>query len=540
MSKYIPTKLTQLSANEAAAVDVINKNLDSIKEHIDDSVSRSAKSPSQMQADLDMNGKKIINIGKPTNDTDLVRKIDVVESEAAIKQMADAVQTVGTQVVEAAAAASNAAVEAVDSAAAAEAWATKMDGPVEDDKYSSRYYAENIGADVHTVAEIAEDVTTVAGKKNEVTTVAGIASDVSTVAGIASDVSAVEDIASDVPTVASNVSDVSSVADDITKVAAVADDLTNIDSVADDLTNIDAVAGNQANIDAVAGNATNINTVAGDSMAINSVASDLTNVDAVNANKTNIDTVAENIGDIRDKVSKTGDTMTGILTMSADTQDQIVMALPSLSKGTNPSATIYRGIYFNDENNLPQQQWKETRLAHIETSVDTSGTVTTSLGAIQNTNDGNASTSIVSASITSAGVASCSFPNTKRVDGQWVKETSTIASGISGDSSYSNTFTVTDLPNDGNSYEVLLMAFGRTGTASGNACQVWVSSSILTNSVNVFIAMTRSSSYVAGGGAVIIPVSSDRKITMTFSSSLGTNSNVGLQMKAYRRIGTNS
>jgi len=62
--------------------------------------------------------------------------------------------------------------QASASATLAEDWATKMDGPVADNKYSSRYYAENIGADVHTVADIATDVTAVAGNEPNITTCA--------------------------------------------------------------------------------------------------------------------------------------------------------------------------------------------------------------------------------------------------------------------------------------------------------------------------------------------------------------------------------
>lgn len=137
MTKYVPKKLTQLSANESAAIDTINANLDSIKEHIDDSISRSAKTPSQMQADLDMNGQKIINLGAPTADTDLVRKCDVVSEVEEIKQTADAIQAVGKAALDAvdtvalnAQSAANSAISASDSAIKSQKWAEGSDADV--------------------------------------------------------------------------------------------------------------------------------------------------------------------------------------------------------------------------------------------------------------------------------------------------------------------------------------------------------------------------------------------------------------------------
>mgnify|MGYP003141238910 CR=1 FL=1 len=106
------------------------------------------------------------------------------------------------------------------------------------------------------VAGISADVTTVAGISANVTTVAGIDSNVTTVAGIAS----------------------------------------NVTTVATNNTNVTNVGGDIANVNTVAGSIANVNTVAG------SIA--------------NVNTVATNIGTISAKVSKSGDTMTGLLTLS--------------------------------------------------------------------------------------------------------------------------------------------------------------------------------------------------------------------------------
>jgi hypothetical protein len=70
-----------------------------------------------------------------------------------------------------------------------------------------------ISSNVTTVAGISANVTTVAGISSNVTTVAGIAANVTTVAGISANVTTVAGISSDVTTVATNVSDITNFSD---------------------------------------------------------------------------------------------------------------------------------------------------------------------------------------------------------------------------------------------------------------------------------------------------------------------------------------
>lgn len=126
------------------------------------------------------------------------------------------------------------------------------------------------------------------------------------------------------------------------------------------------------------------------------------------------------------------------------------------------------------------------------------------------------------------------------VDGQWVIISYTIASDISATSSYSNTFTIptSAIPDDGYEHEILIQAQGKTGTTSGNTCFFYVGTTAMTNPTLMFIAQTRSSNSVYGAGTSIIPIGTDRKITISCSNQTGT-SNIDLYMHAYRRIGTN-
>lgn len=77
MSKPIIQNIDQLSANETAAIDLLNRNYDKLREFIELSVFRDGSTPSEMLADLDMNSKRIINLAEPTSDNQAVRLADL-------------------------------------------------------------------------------------------------------------------------------------------------------------------------------------------------------------------------------------------------------------------------------------------------------------------------------------------------------------------------------------------------------------------------------------------------------------------------------
>lgn len=133
-------------------------------------------------------------------------------------------------------------------------WACYMDGPVEDDNYSSKYYA--------TYAKTLYD-------------------------------SLLDSTA--VQTVYENIADVNSVASSIGNVNAVAADLTNIDAAVGNATNINAVVANAANIDTVAGISSDVTSVAGIATDIGTLVDDLANVDTVATNMETVEEVAQAI-----------------------------------------------------------------------------------------------------------------------------------------------------------------------------------------------------------------------------------------------------
>lgn len=127
-----------------------------------------------------------------------------------------------------------------------------------------------------------------------------------------------------------------------------------------------------------------------------------------------------------------------------------------------------------------------------------------------------------------------------RFDGQWVSALgSIITSSTSLNGSTALPYTITALPDDGNSYEVLLRCNALTGTSSGSMFRVECRSDLMDYSVFICGGQTRSNSYQEIAGSCIVPVSSTRKIYVSRNTSFNGNIQT-LTMVAYRRIGTNS
>lgn len=94
MSKVDIKRLDSLSHNDVAATKNINDNFQALQKAVEDSLSRTGKTPNYMEANLDMNGRRIINGGEPVEGSDFITlnffNDKIGEVEDVISSVADA------------------------------------------------------------------------------------------------------------------------------------------------------------------------------------------------------------------------------------------------------------------------------------------------------------------------------------------------------------------------------------------------------------------------------------------------------------------
>lgn len=239
-------------------------------------------------------------------------------------------------------------------------------------------------------------------------------------------------------------------------------------------------------------------------------------------------------------VKKTGDTMTGNLNISGDYNVNIRLSNTSIVKGTIPSTQKWQGVHFNDSTN--DLDWENTRIGVIESSVDTSGNTHVNVLATPNV-IGSTTQDGFKVTMTSSGVASCSFPNTTCVDGKVVDSLQTILSNGTSLNGSTNLTKRIDVPNDGHIYEVIIRGGVSTGSTSGNYVYLNVCGNQDSFSRGICACRTRTASSVGASGSCIVYVSyvttNATNITIERNTSYtGTIKN--LQTVSYRRVGTNS
>lgn len=138
-----------------------------------------------------------------------------------------------------------------------------------------------------------------------------------------------------------------------------------------------------------------------------------------------------------------------------------------------------------------------------------------------------------------------------KFDGQWVYKTKVLISNVtlSTNKAQNIVCSLKDyLPNDGHMYEVIINAWGNTGTASGNRIDVRLfAGSSSTDGTKVFYqylrsVITRTNSTRYFGGSVILPIlPTDQALIMrNTTSTAGTGNKITLNVYGYRRINTNT
>lgn len=128
---------------------------------------------------------------------------------------------------------------------------------------------------------------------------------------------------------------------------------------------------------------------------------------------------------------------------------------------------------------------------------------------------------------------------TKVIDGQWVNlNRTTIANEVSPTGTTDLSYVLSDVPDDGYEYEVLISGIAQTTATSGSACHIYIYSDKISGGLCLCRTIARSAAVVYGGGNAILPLTTSRKIYLFRSS--GYTGSITLYLHGYRRIGTNS
>ena len=246
----------------------------------------------------------------------------------------------------------------------------------------------------------------------------------------------------------------------------------------------------------------------------------------------------EIIIDASNFVSKTGDTMTGNLTIAKNSP---ILSLKDtrLDFATTPSTNLYSTFSrLLDANNVVlgevQHEYKTDTSHAIFLQSRKSATENTTYSTIRVGWDAN-------------GNSYCSFPNTTCCDGQWVTSKNLLSNATAA-STYTYDLSAI-LPNDGYKYEVMLgFYFYDTGDTCGsvfiesdiflqNNTNQTTSASVNDNLARTFWFAQANTSTRCTSQVLTIPVGTGRYVKAKFTDA---NTHRVVTMAGYRRIGTNA
>lgn len=211
MAKVVLTNI----ASRYGSIDALNDNFDALATALDNTLSRDGEGPNEVEANIDMNSHRIINLDDPVDNTDAVTKQYVDGVTAQLDSIADEIQTVADNI---------AAIEAVAGAAP--------------------FIQDHID-EIIVVADNIENVNDVAGELGNIELVAlelngafqqGVVYDFGYVTE--APIGEVETTTSSIVTVGENITDVNLVSTNIADVGLVADNITEIEQVLANLTDI--------------------------------------------------------------------------------------------------------------------------------------------------------------------------------------------------------------------------------------------------------------------------------------------------------------
>lgn len=211
MAKVVLTNI----ASRYGSIDALNDNFDALATALDNTLSRDGEGPNEVEANIDMNSHRIINLANPVDNTDAVNKAYVDGVTGALDTLTDEIQVVADNI---------AAIEAVAGAAP---------------------FIQDHITEIITVADNIQDVNDVA---DDLLNIELIAMDLNGAfqQGVTYDFGYVTDIPiGGVPSTTSNIVNVS---DNITDVTTVSTSITDVNLVADNIPEIEQVLANLTDI----------------------------------------------------------------------------------------------------------------------------------------------------------------------------------------------------------------------------------------------------------------------------------------------------
>jgi hypothetical protein len=211
MAKVVLTNI----ASRYGSIDALNDNFDALATALDNTLSRDGEGPNEVEADIDMNSHRIINLEDPVDNTDAVTKQYVDEITGELSDIAADIQILADNI---------AAIEAVAEAA-----------PIIQDNIEEIIIVANNIDDVVDVADDLANIEIVALDLNGAFE-QGVTYDF----GYVTDPAVGENpsATSNIVNVSTNIGDVNTVSDNIADINVIADNIPEIDSIIANLTDI--------------------------------------------------------------------------------------------------------------------------------------------------------------------------------------------------------------------------------------------------------------------------------------------------------------
>ena len=166
MSKVDIRRLDSVTANDTTATALINENFEKLQAGIEDALSRTGKTPNFMDADFDMNSRRIINCGEAVEDNDVVTYKVVKDSISTAKDSATSAANSAAQAATSAQSALVSSTNAINALRNAEDTLTLASGLLTE----TQQYVEFAKADIDGVVQDAKDAVddTIAGAVEDV------------------------------------------------------------------------------------------------------------------------------------------------------------------------------------------------------------------------------------------------------------------------------------------------------------------------------------------------------------------------------------